>query len=1645
MKQMRLDGGVPYAASEFADVSVRKRSPVGLASKAQRLKVDEKVAQETAVIERVFQQHLSHDERTRRQTAINKLQKQIDNDSVLPLRETMTEKNQIVYGKGTVSAHLFVICCMPTIDEASTGDGYTSGLAKILLDELAARGIDPAKHCWLTYFMKIRPPGRRVPSYEVAKVYLQYLRKELAIIRPKQILCVGAVVATLASEHFQLTRRVRGYENEEEEHRLELANLWESQQLQSHIGAAKIDKLQYVARFRCIVDVKQYLGYTGQINARHRRQLWLQELDGLRDQMFLPPLVFFDPIAKLNDHLMKKMHVNMYQRADALGVEFAQPTETIVPRDSLYTNARPVDYLRDRSAPVRLYVLECKYDKLNNNFLMFTRTPEGYSCALKVTQPTFRFWMHHGCFDRNVDAQGRIDYRPPDEEGINAQLRSLVLDDACKQARFEGFTPDEIWEELCIRAFYTLKRPYLYFHKNRLRFLEIEYAWHTQKSMIKEILANIFQSSDFYETFLKPEEFFYHDRGIFAYGWIELAVDKLHEPEVVETTCDYEFEAHYDDVRGRCPNVGKSLAPADEAYAMIRFFHFDGEMLSPDITRLPTPEDAPIARLCGGLTDINQPGRPTLTQYIRNPENPRTVISTGRVNIHHRIEFVLGPHAPPAPEPFTPAALPYFPAVPACDLLHADECQPIYDWNQFIEAAVRWVEYVGWYRAKLFLRHQRSVQLLITDPLRRYEGKTTWEFENWRKTVLKLKSALLSRQGDLMIEHESIQPPAVLTTREDIGSIQADWPLFFPAPIVRFFESERDLLIAFAEYIREVDVDVLTGHNISNFDIPFVLRRIQALNLHWSDYFPKRDHLPICLNRLVSRRKQAPSIFSRDSVHQKRLETRANGTRIFSIIRIVGRDVLDTLHYAQNDLRELDGYGLSQVAKHTVGDTKHDVPYTSIAPLFYNNPKKLTDYCGQDASLVNRILTYRNVVLYILGQCRLIGCMQLGQFYTSGVQVKIIHQLLRSLKRSPLGRLMPDINLHAVNNDETAVYAFRTDCDEDDADVDPDPVAKKTRVPGYQGANVIDVVRGLHVNPIPTLDFNSMYPNIMKEKNLGQSSLGTLEWFTAQGIGPERLWSHEIEAPDPLDGNKPKLFYFLQPRRLNQLEASALPAYDDQPAGLLQCIENADGTFTPRIEVADTVAIIDDLLTARATVRAGQKGLASSSEQFRVLDALQLGYKYEVNSVYGAHGVTSGRLASPVGPAVTKRGREHLRFVETYVTMHFGARVLGGDTDSVFVEFPQIREPNDVFKEVELRCPVDDANAPVQRKRFIKHILDSLHSHLPPMMRLDFEKHLFPYLAIVKKRAGGGVLMPTRNPVTGLPEFEHGGKSKPAEKGTEGKRRSTAPYGKRVFKLVNTLITKLFQTPDKMKAEIVRVVRESVQNVLEGNFDYSETVLTRYYGKTDYASDRVPTLEICRKKRQRGEEVPALGSRIPMVVVASAKGSKFYQKVEDPLYALRHNLKLDVDYIINKHLKKPICRITDVFDRSLAQLMFPKHLYVRVNLLECDAFHRYARYENRCEFCKAPAGLDFVCAACVDARGWDEINAHYMDKLEDAKGHFENTKSKCYPCVGVQPGDTIECENVWCKEFAPRKRAEFALERYQSTLLKLPGNDVDLF
>ncbi|KAK2726361.1 DNA polymerase delta catalytic subunit-like [Artemia franciscana] len=451
------------------------------------------------------------------------------------------------------------------------------------------------------------------------------------------------------------------------------------------------------------------------------------------------------------------------------------------------------------------------------------------------------------------------------------------------------------------------------------------------------------------------------------------------------------------------------------------------------------------------------------------------------------------------------------------------------------------------------------------------------------------------------------------------------------APIVgsevMCFDTEDKLLEAWAAFVREVDPDILTGYNINNFDLPYLINRAKTLKAQNFDY----------LGRIKN---------SRSVIREVVLQSKQMGRRENKNINTEGRVQFDLFLILVRDYK-LRSYTLNAVSYHFLQEQKEDVQHSIITDLQNGNDqtrRRLAVYCLKDAYLPLRLLEKLMCVINYMEMSRVTG-VPLSYLQTRGQQVKVVSQLLRKAKEQDL--LMP-------------VYQSQTGEE-------------------FEGATVIEPLKGFYSIPIATLDFSSLYPSIMMAHNLCYTTLLNQGTMDKLNLSPEDF----IKTPS---GN-----YFVK----SSIRKGLLPE------------------------------ILESLLGARKRAKAE---LAVETDPFRkkVLDGRQLALKISANSVYGFTGAQVGKLPClEISQSVTAFGRVMIEKTKTEVESLFtvangykyDAKVVYGDTDSVMVKFgvDTVAEAMVLGKEA-----ADCVSA-----KFVKPI------------KLEFEKVYFPYLLINKKRYAG--------------------------------------------------------------------------------------------------------------------------------------------------------------------------------------------------------------------------------------------------------------------------------------------------------------------
>lgn len=103
-------------------------------------------------------------------------------------------RNKFVFGSGNINADVLVIGEGPGKDEDEQGLPFVGRAGKLLTDILAAIKFS-RDDVYIANIVKCRPPGNRVPLPEEMDACIPYLKKQIELIQPKLILCLGLTAA----------------------------------------------------------------------------------------------------------------------------------------------------------------------------------------------------------------------------------------------------------------------------------------------------------------------------------------------------------------------------------------------------------------------------------------------------------------------------------------------------------------------------------------------------------------------------------------------------------------------------------------------------------------------------------------------------------------------------------------------------------------------------------------------------------------------------------------------------------------------------------------------------------------------------------------------------------------------------------------------------------------------------------------------------------------------------------------------------------------------------------------------------------------------------------------------------------------------------------------------------------------------------------------------------------------------------------------------------------------------------------------------------------------------------------------------------------------------------------------------------------
>ena len=117
-------------------------------------------------------------------------------------------RHNVVFGVGIRNADVMFVGEGPGEQEDLKGEPFVGPAGKLLDDMLSIIDLDRYSNCYIANIVKCRPPRNRDPLETEQDACIGYLRNQVALIKPKIIVCLGRIAAKrLIDQDYRITRQ----------------------------------------------------------------------------------------------------------------------------------------------------------------------------------------------------------------------------------------------------------------------------------------------------------------------------------------------------------------------------------------------------------------------------------------------------------------------------------------------------------------------------------------------------------------------------------------------------------------------------------------------------------------------------------------------------------------------------------------------------------------------------------------------------------------------------------------------------------------------------------------------------------------------------------------------------------------------------------------------------------------------------------------------------------------------------------------------------------------------------------------------------------------------------------------------------------------------------------------------------------------------------------------------------------------------------------------------------------------------------------------------------------------------------------------------------------------------------------------------
>ena len=707
-------------------------------------------------------------------------------------------------------------------------------------------------------------------------------------------------------------------------------------------------------------------------------------------------------------------------------------------------------------------------------------------------------------------------------------------------------------------------------------------------------------------------------------------------------------------------------------------------------------------------------------------------------------------------------------------------------------------------------------------------------------------------------------------------------------------ESEKELLVKWADYISRINPDIFVGYNIFGFDDKYVLDR--ASRLGFAD--DEGNFIHPAFQRM-NRLGEQEGYNQKMKMVEKFLSSSALGDNYLYMWNVTGRLEIDLYHYIRRSAN-LASYKLDSVAEYYLSGklsavdkksekewlikTKQtgDVTPGRYVTILDETGEAMTDKmkvvsvdAGKSVSVVPNECDLEEdfaeavkwavvkddvppaeifrlhaeggsegrakVAKYCVQDCDLVCELykKLDVFNNAmsmanvcSVPVKYIFTRGQGIKIESL--IFKECRERGIVIEVLKSKAFVKEEEEEDKEKEKEEEVEDS----YEGAIVLDPIPGFYSeSPIGVCDFASLYPSTIISENISHDSLVWVKDFDLQGTLVCVSFGSVADEANAPEGTRWTDIEF-DIKRPDPNDKRKQPEKIKVGTRLCRYAQKPDcDGKSQKHTLPDIVA---KLLAARKSKR---KEAEKETDIFRkaLLDAEQLAYKLTANSLYGQLGSPTFKIRlQHLAASVTAYGRKQILFAKAAIEQFYGpeakdprcsARVIYGDTDSLFVDFG--------VKHPETGLPLLGTEAVEATMHITEEAGKFISSALKPPHDFEYDKVFDQFIIFSKKRYVGN-------------KYEESATDfKQTSMGIVLKRRDNASILKTIY---GGAIKILLNERNIEKA--VEFVKEKTMEMIQGKTSLSQLTITKSLSKykADWVKDDIKDLE-AKVAKAKGDDL----------------------------------------------------------------------------------------------------------------------------------------------------------------------------------------------